>query len=234
MGGQALKPWQVSPCCGDGLDGRQHAKPATHLVVIESLPGLCLIFCRYANELILVQRELSLRTCAGGGVQLACRGRGGCGRSAVGDGEARLRHLEIAYCPLPLLLVLHRLDFRELVLRILAHPGSTLQFLLLREEICERALAAEEVAALAGDRVSGDLEAQATGAEGEERLAVEAGGVGAPIGLGDGALVRSKDGARRVPFTCEKELLSVESREDRGHEGRNAYCVTLYDQGFGR
>lgn len=57
-------------------------------------------------------------------------------------------------------------------------PGflCTFELLFLGDEVRERTFAAENVTALASDWFTGNLETKIAGAEGEEGLAMEAGG----------------------------------------------------------
>ena len=110
---------------------------------------------------------------------------------------------------------------------MLAGLVGAFELLLLGEDVCEGALAAEDVATLAGHWVAGDLEAQAAGAKGEEGVAVEAGGGGVPVGLCEGSLVGGEDWARCVSLAwaavVRMVLVVCDGRETSLD---STYCVT--------
>lgn len=173
----------------------------TDLFILDGLARLVLVPLHNATQFVLVEFKLPLGACFDYAqvlyrsipVTLPWLGR---------RVEPRLRQLKVPDGPLPIVLVLEGLYALEFQRRGLQGPVGALQLLLLGEEVGEGALAAEDVAAVAGDGAAGRLEAQPAAAKGQEGVAAEARGAGAPMGFGEGALVCGEDGAGGVPLAC--------------------------------
>ena len=87
-----------------------------------------------------------------------------------------------------------------LLLSILPRLLRSLDVLLLGEDVCEGAFATEDVATTTTDRIASDAQTEAARAKGEEGVATEAGGIGGPVGFGEGSFVGCEDGTGGVSF----------------------------------
>lgn len=109
-----------------------------------------------------------------------------------------LYQLKVLHSALLRLLVLACDGIAQVLLDLFPGLCDTLDLLLLREEIRHGAFATEYVPVAARYRITGYLEAEVAGAEGEERVAVQSGRVGGPGGLGEVAFVGCEDASGRV------------------------------------
>ena len=91
----------------------------------------------------------------------------------------------------------------------------------MRQEIRDNAFPTEDLATGgASDGVARGLEAEEAGVEGEEGVACQAGGLGAPGAFEEGALVGGEEGEGGVAFALKGEGLSMGCESRRGGKGR--------------